>query len=313
MFEKTFCSSPWFHVRLTYDGSFESCRWEKNPERQHRFQDKTIMEYYNSDQMKSLRQQLLSGDSPESCAGCSYEESFCKLNGRKRKLLKSSIDTNNFALTLRSSPHYTNFEYSFRNNGAADREPVDLQIELGNVCNSACIMCGPEASSRLEKDYHALHKINARLFNKPTVSTPWTRDKNLVDRLINELLKIPNIRYIHFLGGETLYEESFYTICEELIKHNLAKDIIVGTTTNGTIYNDRVQNLIKNFKQFHLGISIESVTDVCGAGDTFLSSLVYKFIDTQDVQQAIVFANRAASITVQHVGVYAPTLEEIKS
>jgi D-beta-D-heptose 7-phosphate kinase/D-beta-D-heptose 1-phosphate adenosyltransferase len=59
--------------------------------------------------------------------------------------------------------------------------------------------------------------------------------------------------------------------------------------------------------------SIESVTDVCGAGDTFLSSLVYKFIDTQDVQQAIVFANRAASITVQHVGVYAPTLEEIKS
>ena len=262
MFEKTFCSSPWFHVRLTYDGSFESCRWERNPRRQHRFQDKTIMEYYNSDQMKSMRQQLLSGDSPESCAGCYYEESFGKLNGRKRQLLKSAIDTNNFALTLRSSPHYKNFEYSFRNNGAADREPVDLQIELGNVCNSACIMCGPEASSRLEKDYHALHKINARLFAQPAVSTPWTRDKSLVDRLINELLTIPNIRYIHFLGGETLYEESFYTICEELIKHNLAKDIIVGTTTNGTIYNDRVQNLINNFKQFHLGISIESVTEL---------------------------------------------------
>jgi MoaA/NifB/PqqE/SkfB family radical SAM enzyme len=133
---------------------------------------------------------------------------------------------------------------------------------LGNVCNSACIMCGPEASSRLEKDYHALHKINARLFNKPIVSTPWTRDKNLVDRLVNELLTIPNIRYIHFLGGETLYEESFYTICEELVKHDLAKDIILGTTTNGTIYNERVQNLIKNFKQFHLGISIESVTEL---------------------------------------------------
>ena len=262
MFEKTFCSSPWFHVRLTYDGSYESCRWAKNPKQQHQFQDTTIMQYYNSDQMKSLRQELLSGDSPDLCTSCYYEESFGKLNGRKRQLNKSAIDANNFALTLRSSPHYKNFEYSYLNNGTADLAPVDLQIELGNTCNSACIMCGPEASSRLEKDYNTLHNINAKLFAKPNVSTAWTRDKSLVDRFVEELLAIPNIRYIHFLGGETLYEESFYTICEALIKHNRAQDIIVGTTTNGTIYNERVQNLIGNFKQFHLGISIESVTEL---------------------------------------------------
>lgn len=260
MFEKTFCSSPWFHVRLTYDGSFESCRWAKDPKREHRFQEQTIMDYYNSNQMKSLRQELLSGASPSACNSCYYEESFGKLNGRRRQLLKSAVDTNNFALTLRSSPHYKNFEYSYLNNGVANLAPVDLQIELGNTCNSACIMCIPEASSRLEKDYHTLNKINSRLFLKPNLSTAWTRDKSLVNRFVNELLAIPNIRYIHFLGGETLFEETFYTICEELIKHNRAKDIIVGTTTNGTIYNNRVQNLINNFKQFHLGISIEAVT-----------------------------------------------------
>lgn len=262
MFEKTFCSSPWFHARLTYDGSFKPCRWAKNPERSFKFQNQTIMQYYNSDQMLSMRQQLLLGESPEVCSSCYYEESFGKLNGRKRQLIKSAIDTNNFAMTTRSSPHYKNFLYSFHNNGLADLAPIDLQIELGNTCNSACIMCDPEASSRLEKDYNTLHKINAQLFMKPSVSTAWTRDKNLVDRFVNELLEIPNIRYIHFLGGETLYEESFYTICEELVKHGKAKDIIVGTTTNGTIFNDRVQDLINNFKQFHLGISIESVTEL---------------------------------------------------
>jgi sulfatase maturation enzyme AslB (radical SAM superfamily) len=41
-----------------------------------------------------------------------------------------------------------------------------------------------------------------------------------------------------------------------------AKDIIVGTTTNGTIYDQKVEKLIKEFKEFHLGISIETVTSL---------------------------------------------------
>lgn len=53
------------------------------------------------------------------------------------------------------------------------------------------------------------------------------------------------------------------------------------------------------------------VYDVCGAGDTFLAALAYKFTMTKDMEKAIIFANKAASITVQKLGVYAPTLEEI--
>lgn len=53
------------------------------------------------------------------------------------------------------------------------------------------------------------------------------------------------------------------------------------------------------------------VLDVCGAGDTFLSALTFKFLETESIETAIKFANLAAAITVQHIGVYAPTLEEI--
>ena len=55
----------------------------------------------------------------------------------------------------------------------------------------------------------------------------------------------------------------------------------------------------------------DNVIDVCGAGDTFLASLVYRYLDTKDIRKSIVFANKAAGITVQHVGVYAPTIEEL--
>jgi len=54
------------------------------------------------------------------------------------------------------------------------------------------------------------------------------------------------------------------------------------------------------------------VVDVCGAGDTFLSALVYKFITEKDIESAIVFAIRASAITVRKLGVYAPSLEDIK-
>lgn len=53
------------------------------------------------------------------------------------------------------------------------------------------------------------------------------------------------------------------------------------------------------------------VVDVCGCGDTFLSALVYQYLMTQSIEDAIIFANKAAGVTVQHQGNYSPTLEEI--
>jgi D-beta-D-heptose 7-phosphate kinase/D-beta-D-heptose 1-phosphate adenosyltransferase len=54
------------------------------------------------------------------------------------------------------------------------------------------------------------------------------------------------------------------------------------------------------------------VADVCGAGDTFLSALCYQYLNTNDMSQAIKFAISASAVTVQHLGCYAPKLEEIK-
>jgi len=53
------------------------------------------------------------------------------------------------------------------------------------------------------------------------------------------------------------------------------------------------------------------VADVCGAGDTFLAALVYAYLQMDQIPEALVFANRAAAVTVKHMGVYAPTLKEI--
>ena len=59
------------------------------------------------------------------------------------------------------------------------------------------------------------------------------------------------------------------------------------------------------------GARAVEVVDVCGAGDTFLSALVYEYLNTNNMNKAMSFAIDAGAVTIQHTGVYAPRLEEI--
>jgi D-beta-D-heptose 7-phosphate kinase/D-beta-D-heptose 1-phosphate adenosyltransferase len=61
------------------------------------------------------------------------------------------------------------------------------------------------------------------------------------------------------------------------------------------------------------GTKLVEVMDVCGCGDTFLSALAAQYLFTKDIEKAIIFANVAAGITVQHRGNYAPSHDEIRN
>jgi len=239
------------------------CRWDFSMTTSpHNIRNTSILEYMNSDIMRKLRLDLLEGQVTATCVSCKNEDQYNKVSGRQRQLLKSAINIQEFDKTFCASPHWAQFEHSYNNQGHTDSMPVDLQIDLGNTCNSSCIMCMPMYSSRLAVDYVKLQKIEPALFNLPALTGNWTDDPTLVDKFINELAEIPNIRYIHFLGGETLYLKSFYDICNRLIDMGLAKDISIGTTTNCTVYTPELEQVLKAFKHAHLGLSIESLHSI---------------------------------------------------
>lgn len=81
---------------------------------------------------------------------------------------------------------------------------------------------------------------------------------------------------------------------------SICTDLIVTRGSEGAEYN----------KKLYPAVPVQ-VVDVCGAGDTFLAALTTEYLNTKDIESAIEFANRASAITVSHLGVYAPTLEEI--
>lgn len=262
MLRDSFCSSPWIHLRLRYDGSFHRCRWAQDSNSNENIRTHALQDFYNSESMRDFRLQFLEGKKPTCCKSCYYQEDFEKLNGRKKQLLKSAITIKDFELSARTSPHYQHFLYSWENQGESSYAPVDLQIDLGNLCNSGCVMCHPVASSKLESDYEKLSTSNPDLFEKPNRYESWTKDPQAMSNFIASIKNIPNLGYIHLLGGETLFDPAFYAICDALIESKVSHKIIVGTTTNGTIYNEKIERYSKMFKEFHLGISIETVTSL---------------------------------------------------
>lgn len=81
-----------------------------------------------------------------------------------------------------------------------------------------------------------------------------------------------------------------------------AENMIVTFGSEKVVYKDRL----------YLPPKVDA-HDVCGAGDTFLAALVYDYLQTDNIEKAIEFAMKAAAVTVQHVGVYAPRIGEIRN
>ena len=56
-----------------------------------------------------------------------------------------------------------------------------------------------------------------------------------------------------------------------------------------------------------------NVFDVVGAGDTFLSALVYFYLKYGTIEEAIPYANKAAAIAVSNFGTYTLTKEDVNT
>jgi sulfatase maturation enzyme AslB (radical SAM superfamily) len=90
----------------------------------------------------------------------------------------------------------------------------------------------------------------------------WTDSSELVDKFVDTLRQTPNLQYLHFIGGETVITPAFKTILSALVDAGLNSTATVGFTTNLTVWDEEVINLLTQFHGVNLGVSIETMTPV---------------------------------------------------
>jgi len=211
---------------------------------------------YFQTHMAGIRTKLLQGHDLDMCGDCRIMEQHSKPSGRQRQLLKTGVLGQHFEKSLASSSLKSAFDHSLITQGHTNRTVSDWQIDLGNYCNSACVFCNPESSSSLATEFKKIGLIN----HMPPPS--WCDDPDLLERFIQDLVQSSDLYYLHFLGGETVITPGFKKILMALVEAGLADQITIGFTTNLTVWSDTVVELLKQFQQVNLGMSIETLTAV---------------------------------------------------
>lgn len=254
-FQDKFCPSPWFHMRITNSGDLHYCRWAPSdwPQPKQNIKNLAPVAWFQS-AMSPVRHALLQGESLPGCKNCHVMEQHGKISGRQRQLLKIGVRPEYFAKGMISSEWYPKFQDSWHDQGSTQQWPQDWQIDLGNYCNSACVFCAPEYSSRLASEFKKIGLI------QDLPPPAWCDDPVLLEKFIRELSSSPTLQYLHFIGGETLITPAFQKILVALTQAKLHDKVALGFTTNLTTWDQRTVDLLCQFKEINLGMSIECVT-----------------------------------------------------
>jgi len=252
-FKKTFCPSPWFHMRISNNGQYQACRWGKKifSNNLPRIQTESV-EHYFQHTLQDFRKSLLIGNKLDYCNECYQQDEHHKVSGRQRQLLKIGVTEENFDSSLVSSPWFGTLKDT-QDLPTYSALPVDWQIDLGNYCNSGCLFCNPKSSSTLLSDFKKLGLETGQ------VDRNWCDNESTLLSFVSVLSNTQNLKYLHFIGGETLITPAFKFILKQLVNTTDVSQITAGFTTNLTVWDDEIIELLAKFKQVNVGLSIESL------------------------------------------------------
>lgn len=242
MTEPKYCSLLWKHISNEPFGHVRTCciareRVTNSEGEEYTLGETSIREIFHSDYYKNIRQQIRDGARPKNCDACWRDED----NG-----VKSKRELYN---------EYAEFRYPEINYAEEPDMPEDLQIILSTTCNLKCRTCNPNYSSKWVKEAEARKmpyikesvKVEMDDINN---SKFWT---DLDDWL-------PHAKYLEVMGGEPFYMKEFKVFANKLIDDDIAKNVHVNLSTNGTTLNKKfLQRMIDNFASVGFNVSIDGI------------------------------------------------------
>ena len=251
MENKNFCIKPFNSVNINTDGNINTCcRIQpklskfKGDSKFYNLKKDTVKSFWNSDYLKHLQGEFSNEQRPSECQSCWSDE---------KKNFKSERQwaNNHYKIIGNKKPEYylkhlkkENLPY-----------PEDYNLNISNLCNLKCYMCGGKDSSKLlvENVNLGIEDVKQKDFDIPIEK---------VVEMINEMLK-NKVTNITLQGGEPLMNPKIISLLKNLAgKKDFAKNISVWITTNGTQYSPLILNTLQKFKTVKIIFSIDGIGKV---------------------------------------------------
>jgi len=188
---------------------------------------------FNCDYLKNIRRQMLYSQKPKPCNVCWKAEENGKVSKR-----------------IQVNKQFEGWEYTTNGSGYMYTMPQYYDLRPGNVCNLKCVMCNPQNSSKWIEDNHLS-------------MTPYGEIVKFSDETINDILSNSAIiKRLQLAGGEPFYMPSVKRLLKGLVDSGDSKHINLQITTNLTIINKSILQLLEHFQKIVITISVDGIGEV---------------------------------------------------
>jgi len=242
-----FCVLPWVSLEASPIGTVRPCCLADDEIVDHNNEKFSLMtanfkDIQNSTHMRSLRQQFLDGEKPQTCRKCWNEERSGRTSKRMHTLnrLKHVIDDLDWT---------------------ADAKPLMfMDLKLGNICNLKCRICGSWSSSQFAAEeltqLRGDDKKNSFHYQMLQAGA-WPRENEKFWAEIDGILT--DIRYIEFTGGEPFMIQEHFNMLQGLVDRGIAHQVEIHYNTNGTQYPEQAPEIWRHFKTVEIAFSIDDL------------------------------------------------------
>ena len=192
-----------------------------------------------------------------------------------------------------------------------DDQPQIFDLKMGNTCNMKCRTCNPEVSSQWYREDWELNAQPKEGISYPEYLQRWRRipasysDNN--QNLWATMSKwIPGAVYIDYYGAEPMLVKKNFEVLQNAVDQGTAKNIDLHFSTNGTIWNNDIEQLLKQFKKVYFDLSIDDISDRCGyirhdSTWELVNGNLQKFLAAQQANNNFQFG---VCITVNSLNIY---------
>ena len=199
----------------------------------------TPTEYFNSDWLAKLKQQMNNNEYIEGCKRCYIDE---QISGR----------------SLRTDGNSKNIK--------------KLHFAYSNICNKSCNICRPQRSHLVGSDYKKVldnnpndyfmqEKFARQKFTKKIIESGKLKLESIVDWISTDEIRkhLHKFNQIEFNGGEPFMHPELHSILDMLKEENYQGRL--SFTTNGSVSKDYLDK-IEKFNNVFLEISIDGVKNL---------------------------------------------------
>ena len=200
---------------------------------------KTIDDYWNSEELKKLRTDMINGVRNPACNECHRREDVGAWNTRQALLGQmDTVDINNPVIK-------------------------DILLRFSNMCNYKCVDCSWTTSSLIyqEEIKRGILEITNSSGDKPYVINSGGDPHTLLEQAKMHVSTAENVT---FSGGEPMVQWQQWELLKYMVDNNMAPNLKYYTNLSRLSYKDyNAIELWKNFKNLSIDIGIDAMGERC--------------------------------------------------